>query len=195
MRSKTVLLIAVFLGATRLCTPVFALGPQDGFTAAKKIEGRYMTVELAPEVEQLALVQSLNIGPQDKILAGQYSGSPQFSSNNLGDLMDAFFLWSSNVLDMQLFSFHGTIKVTRDEAELAEIYRRLYGTERAGEKGFYIYDINTVYVAAPDFTREIVGHEMAHAIISNFFVVQPPMKVQEVLAGYIEYQLRKKPLP
>jgi len=173
----------------------WALGPDDGFIAAKKIDGRYLSVELAPGVDQLSLLQSLNISAQDKILAGQYPGNPQFAFNSLPDLLDALFLWSSNILDMQLLTYHGKVKVVRDAAELDAIYSRLFGIEHPGEKAFYVYEVNTVYVIAQEFTKEIVGHEVAHAIISNFFVVQPPMKVQEVLAGYIEYQLRKNPSP
>lgn len=37
---------------------------------------------------------------------------------------------------------------------------------------------------------------MGHALMSHYFVVQPSVKIQEVLAGYVEYQLRKsKELP
>jgi hypothetical protein len=56
---------------------------------------------------------------------------------------------------------------------------------------FYVYDLNTIYVSAGSFKREVLGHEIAHAVISHYFVVQPPMKAQEVLAGYVEYQLRE----
>ena len=52
-------------------------------------------------------------------------------------------------------------------------------------------DINTIYITAENFKKAVLGHEVAHAVISHYFVVQPSMKVQEVLAGYIEYQLRK----
>ena len=169
----------------------FARGPEDGFVASRKMDGRYFSVQIAPGVEELQLVQELGIGPEHKILAGQAVGGARFSSNSLPDLMDALFLWSCNVLDMQLFSYRGTVKIVTDETALAGIYRRLFGVEHTGEKAFYVYECNTLYVAAPNFTKEIVGHEVAHAIISNFFVVQPPAKVAEVLAGYIEYQLRK----
>ena len=174
-------------------SPAFARMPDDGFVAARKVEARYFSIQLAPGVEEMDLVQRLGIGPEHKILAGQSVGSPQFSSHSLADLIDALFLWSCNVLDMQLYSYRGNVKVVRDEAALADIYQKIYGTEHKGEKAFYIYEANTVYVAAPNFTKEIVGHEVAHTIISNYFVVQPPGKVQEVLAGYIEYQLRKNP--
>jgi hypothetical protein len=35
------------------------------------------------------------------------------------------------------------------------------------------------------------GHEMAHAAISNFFVAIPPVKVSELFAMYVEYNLIK----
>jgi hypothetical protein len=37
----------------------------------------------------------------------------------------------------------------------------------------------------------VLGHEIAHAIMSHYFVVLPSEKIQEVLAGFVEYQLRK----
>ena len=168
-----------------------APGPSDGFTPARIIASRFFTIQLAPGVDEPTLVSSLGLGPESKILAGQSLSSP----NSLGNVMDAFFIWACGVLDMQLYSYRGTIKVVRDQSELADIYLRLYGVERRSEKGFYIYELNTLYVTEQDFTKEILGHEMGHAIISNFFVVQAPAKVQEVLAGYIEYQLRKKSPP
>jgi hypothetical protein len=173
--------------------PAFARSVDDGFVAARKMDARYFSIQLAPGVEEMDLVQRLDIGPEHKILAGQSVGSVKFSSTSLPDLLDAFFLWSCSILDMQLLSYRGNVKVVRDEAALADVYRKLYGMEHTGEKAYYVYETNTVYVAAPNFTKEIVGHEVAHAIISNFFVVQPPEKVQEVLAGYIEYQIRKNP--
>ena len=174
-------------------SPAFARSPDDGFVAGRKLEARYFSIQIAAGVDELQLVQALDVGPGHKILAGQMAGSPQFSSTSLADILDAFFLWSCSILDMQLYSYRGNVKVVPDEAALAGVYRRLYGEDRPGEKAFYVYENNTVYVAAPHFTKEIVGHEVAHAIISNFFVVQPPEKVAEVLAGYIEYQLRKTP--
>jgi hypothetical protein len=168
-----------------------ASGPSDGFTPSRIIATRFFTIQLGPGVNELSLVSSLDIGPDSKVLAGQSLSS----SNDLASLVDALFLWACGVLDMQLYSYRGTIKVVRDKSELADIFLRLYGTERKSERGFYIYELNTLYVTAQDFTKEILGHEIGHAIISNFFVVQAPEKIQEVLAGYIEYQLRKKTTP
>ena len=51
--------------------------------------------------------------------------------------------------------------------------------------------MNTIYASAENFKIGVIGHEIAHAVISHYFVVQPSVKIQEVLAGYVEYQLRK----
>jgi hypothetical protein len=74
---------------------------------------------------------------------------------------------------------------------LAGIYRRLFDRDLGEVKSFYVYELNTIYTSAENFRRGIIGHEIGHAIMSHYFVVQPPVKIQEVLAGYVEYQLRK----
>jgi Zn-dependent peptidase ImmA (M78 family) len=94
---------------------------------------------------------------------------------------------------MQLYSYRGHIKVCADERQLADVYRNLFGVS-AGERhlhSFYVYEVNTIYITKESFDRFVLGHEIGHAVISNYFVVQPPVRVQEVLAGYVEYQLRK----
>ncbi|MBF0331392.1 MAG: hypothetical protein HQL17_05595 [Candidatus Omnitrophica bacterium] len=193
MRYKLLFPVVLILCVFMAWGGSFAFASSDGFAAARKIETRYFTVQIGPGIDELDLVRTLDISAGDKVLAGLSSDSGKdLSAYSLSDLLDALFLWSSNLLDMQLYSYRGNVKVVANEDMLADIYLKIYGSERTGEKAFYIYDTNTVYVAAPNFTKEIVGHEVAHAIISNYFVVQPSVKVQEVLAGYIEYNLRKK---
>ena len=57
---------------------------------------------------------------------------------------------------------------------------------------FYFHDDKTIYISTEDLTLGMLGHEMAHAIISHYFVVPPPTKVQEVLSGYVDYSFQKK---
>ena len=52
-------------------------------------------------------------------------------------------------------------------------------------------DINTIYVDSENININIFGHELSHAIQSHYFVVPTSNKMQEILAGYVEYQLRK----
>ena len=181
-----VCVVLIAPGGVRAAPPI-----DDGFSAARKIEARHFSVFIAPGLDDGALVQRLDIGPNHKILAGQSLSGANFSSTSLGDLLDALFIWATGVLDMQLPSYRGNIKITANEAQLKDVFQKLYGREGSSQKSFYIYELNTIYIAAEDFTKEVLGHEIDHAITSNFFVVQPPEKVAEVLSGYIEFQLRK----
>jgi hypothetical protein len=192
MKYRTLLssLVLMALAFVHWAPSSAARPPEDGFVAAQTLQSRYFTVFVASGTDGSALVRSLNISPGHKILAG-YRGA----TDNLPDLLDALFVWANNVLDMQVSSYKGTIKITLDGSQLKELYRRLYGIDPRSDKAFYIWETNTLYICSTDFTKEILGHEMAHAIISNFFVVQPPAKVAEVLAGYIEYELRKSSRP
>lgn len=168
---------------------------QDGFTTNKTVETKYFTLYLAEGIDEVGLAHILDIGPKHKILAGQPLRNDSASPDNLGMVVDALFGWSSGILDMRLHNYKGAIKVARTTEEIKNIAIKLYGHEAFSERAFYIYELDTIYIAASDFTKEILGHEMAHAIINHFFVVQPPEKVQEVLAGYIEYQLHKLSTP
>ena len=105
-------------------------------------------------------------------------------------MLDVLFTQVCDTLDMQLYSFQGKIKICLDRERLSQIYDDLFRKELQASS-FYIYSLNTIYISADSFKREILGHEMAHAIISHYFVVQPSVKIQEVLAGYVEYQLRR----
>lgn len=167
----------------------FAYSYDDGFPEGQKVSGEHFTVYCATQVDAVNLAQRLNIGFSDRILAGE--NSRPSAGAGLAGMLDTLFLRVCNILDMNLYSYQGTIKVCRDYAQLEEIYKNLFSSELGGKYSFYVYNLNTIYISAERFRSEILGHEMAHAIISHFFVVQPPVKIQEVLAGYVEYQLRK----
>jgi hypothetical protein len=166
-------------------------GYEDGFTSEKTIEGGYFIIRVAPQVDITLLAQQLNIGPADKLLAGR-SGKSNFSSlGGLADMVDIFFLQVSDILDMHVYSFKGDIKVCRDYQQLNQVYNNIFNKDLGGVRSFYVQDSNAIYLAQENFRKEILGHEIAHAIISQYFVVAPPVKVAEILAGYVEYQLRK----
>ncbi|MDD2702673.1 MAG: hypothetical protein PHC33_01525 [Candidatus Omnitrophica bacterium] len=175
----------IFLNASVIASAVV----EDGFGASRKIEGRYFTVYYAPQLDPLSLSGQLDIGAGEKVLAGGDPSSGQGSG--LAEALDTLFTRVCGILDMQLYSYQGSIKVCANQSQLAGIYRRLFDRDPGEVKSFYVYELNTIYTSAENFRRGIIGHEIGHAIMSHYFVVQPPVKIQEVLAGYVEYQLRK----
>lgn len=164
---------------------------EDGFSPAKKIDGKNTIVYYESESDPPYLIQKLDMRPSDIILAGKALGGKASSEDELTNLLDVLFIQVSDVLDMHLYSLKINIKICKNETELKALYKRLFNSELGPRPSFYIYDTNSIYIAQEQFKREMLGHEMAHAIICHYFVVPPPVKIQEVLAMYVEYNLRR----
>ena len=163
----------------------------DGFGSAQKIEGKHFIIHYALDIYPSVLARQLNLSAADEILAGQSASEESRLKAPLPAMVDTLFLRVCDILDMPLYSFKGDILVCRAQKELNIIYYNLFGKELSAPS-FYIFTENIIYISRDSFSREILGHEIAHAIISHYFVVQPSIKIQEVLSMYVEYQLRKQ---
>jgi hypothetical protein len=145
---------------------VYSDGPADAYSVLSKIDLNY-------------LVYSQN---------GSNSG--ESVSNMLAKTLDGLYQEVSDILDIHIYSFKGTIQVLADQKSLADMFKRTYGLE-FNERSIYFFEKNTIYISLADMNVGILGHEISHAIISHYFVVPPPARIQEVLCGYVEYSLRK----
>ena len=108
----------------------------------------------------------------------------------LARTMDALYLEVSDIMGINIYSYHGNIELLADKQKVNEVFREYFDTDFP-ERSLYLHNKNTIYISLPDITLGMLGHEIAHAIMSHYFIVPPPAKVQEVLAGYVEYNLRK----
>ena len=115
----------------------------------------------------------------------------QSQKDILARTLDGLYLEISDILGINIYSYHGTIKIFNDKSSVREIFKLYRGSPNFDEGSFYFHNKNTIYISFSDLTLGMLGHEIAHAIISHYFVVPPPPKVQEVLSGYVEYNLRK----
>lgn len=182
-----VLGVCFFLGIGRT-----GLAQEDGFSAARKIEGAYFTVYCLPQSPVSVLIQKLNISPSEKLLAGKSTKQGSSAEAELADMLDTLFIQVCGLLDMHTYSYKGAVKVCADQDSLKRVYRALFGDDLPDyAASFYASEINTIYISADRFTSEVLGHEIAHAVISHCFVVAPSVKIMEILSGYVEYQLRK----
>jgi len=123
-----------------------------------------------------------------------YSSGGAEAKDDVGDILaktlDGLYQEVSDILDIHIYSFKGTIRVLPDKQALTGYFKRTYGID-FDERSLYYFEKDIIYISLADMTVGMLGHEMAHAIISHFFVVPPPAKIQEVLCGYVEYSLRK----
>jgi len=113
------------------------------------------------------------------------------NSTVIGQTLDALYLEVSDIMDIHMYNYHLNLVIVPDRSGVNNKFRELFGRD-FGERSFYLHPENTVYISAQDLTVGMLGHEISHAIQSHYFVVPPPAKIQEVLAGYVEYSLRKK---
>ena len=109
----------------------------------------------------------------------------------LAKTLDSLYLEASDVLGIHVYSFHGNLEIYPDKASLNSLFQ-YYTNQDFREGSYYFHEKNTIYISYPDLTLGMLGHEIAHAIISNYFVVLPPPKVQEILSGYVDYSLQKQ---
>jgi hypothetical protein len=190
MRSRKIIrlyiiAIALLLGAG------FASAFDDGFGSAKKIESKYAEIYYSPETDAANLVRSFNVRQSDKVISGLTLGGAASYEEELGLMVDALFGQVSDILDMPIYSLKINIKICRNSDILKSVYNRMFNADLQSRQSFYLYNLNTIYISEEGFKSEIVGHEMAHAIISHYFVVPAPIKIQEVLSMYVEYNLRR----
>ncbi len=161
-------------------------------TLSSRIVGEHFTVYYQRGVDPLDVAQKIGVRGsvylyKDESRAIIAAESPR---EVLTRELDNLFKEVSGILDMSLHYYHGNIKIYRDRQELQDVFRELFSQELEAE-AFYFAEENAIFISAADITAGILAHEMAHAIINHFFVVMPPEKIQEVLAGYVEYHINR----
>ena len=188
MKARCLLIAAFFLSAA---PPTWA-DVRDGFNDHLKIESRHFTIYYKDGVDLSALLESLKITRADLLLTRQSidDSSPE---KKLASMLDIIFDRTCDILDMHVYSFKGDIKIFPTQELLQVYFNAAYPGQRMPCAGvsFYSQDLKSIYITPLGFCRGILGHEMGHAVISSYFVVSPSIRIQEVLAGYVEYQLKK----
>lgn len=109
----------------------------------------------------------------------------------LAEIVDTIFLETSDILDIHVYTFKAQIHFLESQQDISAMLFKLV-RQSIRESSFYFPENKTIYISAQDIDLGILGHEIAHAIINHYFVVPIPEKAQEVLSGYVEYNLKKK---
>ncbi|MGE4358144.1 MAG: hypothetical protein AB7E08_06330 [Candidatus Omnitrophota bacterium] len=166
------------------------------YAQERKIEGNYFSIYYYSGLSPLAIAEKLDFSSPHlqswSKTEGNYSeieiNSPE---KILARTLDTLFLEVSDILDIHLSSFKVNLRILYDFQALDSEFYRFYHLNLKSPS-FYIYETNTIYISFDNLKPGVLGHEIAHAIMNNYFVVPPPVKLQEVLAGYVEYTLQKK---
>lgn len=167
--------------------PICSLAQEEGLSVLAK--SKYFSLYSPQDVDVYSLLNKLdfNYFLQPDTLLIKNNQDP---NEILVKVLDALYLEVSDILDIHIYSFHGNIKILPDQNSVSAVFKKFFRTDFP-ERSFYVHEKNTIYVSLADLNSAMLGHEIAHAIISHYFVVPPPAKVQEVLSGFVEYTLRK----
>lgn len=177
-----------------LTVDMLAAGPTaeiaDGFQTAQTVKSDYFTIFIEEGVDTFSLTTAVSVPPQIKgIIKSPINSYKDLTLQNQFDLL---CLAVSEIMNIPLTKFNCKIKLCRNNEHLLEIARRLFMTESIPKvPAFYVSALNTLYIDSEHANISVLGHELSHAIQSHYFIVEPPPRLQEVLAGFVEYQLRK----
>lgn len=156
---------------------------------AGQLKSKHFDVTIEGNIDNYELLEKLNAN-YFLHLNGMYSSSKLDEETIVKDALDALYVEVSDILDIHMYSFEISLVIVPDKVRIAEIIAEC-GGKYIEVPSFYYYEENTIYISWEDFTIGMFAHEVAHAVISHYFVVPPPEKLQEVLAGYVEYSIRK----
>lgn len=160
------------------------------YSAAECIRGEHFNIcyydgcDLAKLANKLQASHFISV---DTFLSGK---TDKDIKSLIAKLFDSIYLEVSDILDIHVYNLKSTIDIQPDKTRVADILEGYLG-RRIDIPSFYFHTKNTIYVSYSDISLGILAHEMAHAIISHYFVVPPPAKTQEILTGYVEYSIRK----
>jgi len=108
----------------------------------------------------------------------------------LGETLDAMYLQVCDIIDIHMYSLVIDLDIFPDKNALGRTLSE-YSDKSADVPSFYFYDKNKIYISFEDLNPGMVAHEITHAIVTHYFAVPPPMKLQEILCGYSDYSIRK----
>jgi hypothetical protein len=95
------------------------------------------------------------------------------------------------VFDMYPPDLHFGIYLFQTYDEIENAYKTM-GIWGKAPIAFYSHRTKAIYISIEDITDRILAHEIAHAIINFYFGTQPPGKMQEILAQYVDKHLWEK---
>lgn len=81
------------------------------------------------------------------------------------------------------------INIYRTYSELTEAFRGM-GLTGDVPVAFYSHKYRTIYLSVEKLNDSILAHEIAHAVINSYFIPLPSTQVQEILAHYVEKNLK-----
>ncbi len=147
----------------------------------------YLTVDYKPEVNLKRVLGRLSgreLSSHSKLPAYTLTGIEAKVAYRL----DVIFMRVRDILGMYPDKAEIKIKIYKNRQDIKAELCYLNQADEAC-KSFYIYNANTIYASEQDLTDSIIAHEMAHAVVDNYFSTIPPKNMAEILATNVDLRL------
>jgi hypothetical protein len=148
------------------------------------VESRYFRIYYQDAPDLVRLTYHLTRG-KDKARAQRIKRSQTVQPEEL-KIYDELYEDTMRLLGMRS-SERLAIRIYPDYEALAREYERL-ARKKDPVIAFYNQRNDAICVDA-SATRSVIGHEMAHALTDKVFMPDPPLEVQELLAGYVQTRI------
>ncbi len=88
------------------------------------------------------------------------------------------------ILEMRPKNFKVDIIIVRTSDDVKALYKKRYRRD-VDFIAFYSPVEKSIYISADEAKSRILAHELAHAVIDQYFGVAAPVKIHELLADYV----------
>lgn len=185
MRLKKYLTLLIILYASFFAGNVYSQEENRNMFSSK-----FCTIFYDNDVDLKRVNRNINLSFPDFYSPGAYREDAGLSIEGIiSDKFDAIFNKAEELLDMYPARIHVAINIYKTRETLDEVYEEFFN-EPNKAISFYIYKTNTIYTLESELNENILAHEMAHCIIDHYFVILPPIKIQEMLSAYVDVHLK-----
>ncbi len=150
----------------------------------EKITSRYVRIFYENDETLRLFNRKLKLGSLSYILKKRSPGELSIE-RQVSEKIDIIVDRVKAILDMYPKGFKVDIKITTDSNLVQSIYKKRYYKD-VDFIAFYSPQERTIYISAADTRSNVLAHELAHAIIDQYFGVAAPVKIHEILAQYVD---------
>ncbi len=175
-KKRSVILFALLL--------LFHTAP-DGSRAQPqgKVSTKYTTVSYRDESLLRSLNKRIRLGSLDYLLKRRVSGELSLQDQVSGKI-DTIVERVETILEMRPKNFRVDIIVVPTSDDVKALYKRKYRRD-VNFIAFYSPVEKSIYISADEAKSKILAHELAHAVIDQYFGMAAPAKIHELLADYV----------
>jgi hypothetical protein len=164
---------------------LFCVFAPAGELQAAALETRYATIIYDSDRQLREFNSGVGLGGLSYLMGSRSNLTATDEIRNKVDIISERVMM---VLEMYVKDLKFKIVLLPSATEVRRVYRSKYGRD-VSFISFYAPGERTIYLSTDDADRRIFSHEVAHAVIDQYFKVPPSVKIHEMLAKYAENNL------